>query len=159
MIPGVEFRRAEPGDEAAIRRFVASAGLPSSDISLARQEFVLALAGEELTGCVGLEAYGDAALLRSLAVVDGRRNQGLGTALSRRILARAAMHGISTAYALTTTAERFCLREGFERVDRSMVPAELAGSAQFRGLCPMTAACFRRRIDGDPPVATAELPA
>jgi amino-acid N-acetyltransferase len=53
---------------------------------------------------------------------------------------------VKTAYVLTTSAERFCLAHGFERVDRAAVPAAIAATAQFRALCPSTAACFRRRL-------------
>lgn len=147
MIARLEFRSWTPGDVPAVRALLASASLPVDDVSADRQELVLAHDGATLVGCVGLEAYGDAALLRSFAVVPDRRGRGLGAALLERILARALLRGVKTAYVLTTTAERYCLAHGFERIGRAEVPAPIAATAQFRTLCPATAACFRRRVD------------
>lgn len=151
MTSHFELRAAEPADEAGIRSLLASAGLPSSDIALARQDFVLALQGGVLVGCAGLEVYGDAGLLRSYAVVPERRNGGLGAALHARVLALAASRGVRTAYLLTTTAERFFARAGFERIERAEVPAAVAASPEFRTLCPATAVCMRRLLGDHPP--------
>jgi amino-acid N-acetyltransferase len=141
-----ELRLATPDDEPAVRALLASASLPVDDVSTSRQDFVLAHRGGALVGCVGLESCGDAGVLRSFAVEPGLRRQGLGTLLFERIVARALLRGVKTAYVLTTSAERFCLAHGFERVDRAAVPAAIAATAQFRALCPSTAACFRRRL-------------
>lgn len=150
-----EFRLATPDDEPAVRALLAAASLPVDDVSASRVDLVLAFAGGALVGCVGLEVCGDAGLLRSFAVEPARRNQGLGTLLFERIVARALARGVRTGYVLTTTAERFCLAHGFERVDRAAVPAAVAATGQFRSLCPSTAACFRRRLDA----AAVHLPA
>lgn len=56
------------------------------------------------------------------------RRQGLGTALFERIVARALVRGVKTAYVLTTTAERYCLARGFERIDRAEAPAAIAST-------------------------------
>lgn len=141
------FRLSTPDDEPAIRALLAAASLPVDDVSTSRQDFVLAHSGGALVGCVGLEPCGEAGLLRSFAVEPGRRNQGLGTLLFERIVARALLRGVKAAYVLTTSAERFCLAHGFERVERAAVPPAIAMTAQFRALCPSSAACFRRRLD------------
>lgn len=145
-----EFRFASPSDETAVRRLLAASGLPSADISTDRQDIILALSGQQqIVGCVALEPYGDAALLRSFAVAPDLRGRGLGTALYDRVLAQAAVRGAKTAYVLTTTAERFCSTRGFEKIERADVPAAVASSPEFRTLCPATAVCMRRRLDGD----------
>jgi amino-acid N-acetyltransferase len=143
---GHEFRVSTADDEPALRALLASASLPVDDVSADRQEFVLAHSGGRLVGCVGLEACGEVGLLRSFAVVPALRRQGLGAALFERIVARALLRGVKTAYVLTTSAERFCLAHGFERIARAEVPAPIAATEQFRALCPATAACFRRRL-------------
>lgn len=142
----IELRLATAEDELAIRALLASAALPVDDVSVGAQDYVVARDGGALVGCVGLEPCGDTALLRSFAVVPDRRGRGLGTTLFERVVARARERGIATAYVLTTTAERFCLAHGFERVDRAEVPARIAATSQFRTLCPATAACFRLRL-------------
>jgi amino-acid N-acetyltransferase len=141
-----ELSLATAQDEPAIRALLASASLPVDDVSVGAQEYVVARDGGALVGCVGLEACGEDALLRSFAVVPDRRGRGLGTTLFERAVARARERGIATAYVLTTTAERFCLAHGFERIDRAEVPARIAATSQFRTLCPATAACFRLRV-------------
>jgi amino-acid N-acetyltransferase len=143
------FRLSTADDASALRELLRSASLPIDDLSVGRQEFVLAHEGTTLVGCVGLEACGDEGVLRSFAIVPHLRRQGLGTALFERIVARAVQRGVKTGYVLTTTAERFCLAHGFERVDRAQVPAGVAATEQFRSLCPVTAACFRRRLDAN----------
>jgi len=142
-----EFRFASPSDETAVRQLLAASGLPWADLSADRQVIILASSGQQIVGCVALEPYGDAALLRSLVVAAGRRGRGLGTALYDRVVAQAALRGVKTAYLLTTTAERFCSRKGFEKIERAAVPAAVAASAEFRELCPATAVCMRRRLD------------
>ncbi len=149
MRQGIEFRFASPADDGPLRELLAGAGLPSVDVSADRQEYILAHSGHELVGCVGLEVYGDAALLRSLAVAKGLRGQGLGTALYQRMLAHASLRGVKTAYLLTTSAERFCAERGCDRIDRTAVPAAIAASAEFKSLCPASAVCMRRRLDAE----------
>jgi amino-acid N-acetyltransferase len=149
------FRLASREDEPAIRSLLAAAALPVDDVSAEAQEYVLAFSDGALAGCVGVEISGDAGLLRSFAVVPALRGRGLGATLFERIVARALLRGVKTAYVLTTTAERFCRTHGFERIERAAVPAAIASTAQFRSLCPATAACFRRRLD----TAAVHLPA
>ena len=48
-------------------------------------------------------------------------------------------NGITTVVLLTTTAEDYFPRFGFERTDRSVVPEEVRESAEFRGACPASA--------------------
>jgi N-acetylglutamate synthase-like GNAT family acetyltransferase len=136
MSEPIEFRLAGPEDERAVRALLASASLPVEDVAAGRQEYVLAHTGGALAGCVGLEACGESGVLRSFAVVPDRRRQGLGAALFERVVALALRRGVKTAFVLTTTAERFCLAHGFERVDRAQVPAPVAATQQFRTLCP-----------------------
>ena len=155
MTDAFTFRLANRGDEAALRSLLAAASLPVEDLSTDGQEYVLAESGTALVGCVGLEPHAGVGLLRSFAVLPALRRQGLGTVLFERIVARAVLRGVKTAYVLTTTAERYCLTHGFERIDRAEVPAAIASTQQFRSLCPATAACFRRQLDR----AAVHLPA
>jgi amino-acid N-acetyltransferase len=49
-------------------------------------------------------------------------------------------------YLLTTTAEHFFPRFGFERITRDEVPASVQTSIEFRGACPASAIVMRRRL-------------
>lgn len=123
--------------------------MPSADAATGRQEFLVAVEGAVVVGCIGLELAGRDALLRSFAVAPARRGTGLGRRLYEAMRARLAGRGLEAAYVLTTTIEEFCLRHGFERVDRSEVPAAIAASAEFRSLCPSSAACLRLALGRD----------
>jgi amino-acid N-acetyltransferase len=110
------------------------------------QRFLVARDGGALLGCVGLELYGEAALLRSLAVAERSRGVGLGAALADAALEDARRRGVRSLYLLTTTAEGFFARRGFERIARDEVPEAVRGSAEFGALCPASAACMARHI-------------
>lgn len=144
-VADVEFRFSTPADDEAIRALLASAGLPSEDVRTGDQDYLVAISRGRIVGSVGLEKHGEVGLLRSFAVVPELRGRGLGQRLHDRILEHCALRGVETAYVLTTTAERFCLERGFERVERGSVPEALRATAQFRALCPETAVCLRRR--------------
>src|SRR5689334_23095836 len=115
----VAFRPAGPGDLPALTALLGAAGLPTADLGLPGQDYLLAFQGGALVGSVGLEKRGALGLLRSLAVVPEQRRRGLGGQLYDRIVAHAAASGVGEAYLLTTTAERFFAARGFERVERA----------------------------------------
>ena len=80
-----------------------------------------------VVGAVGLEVYGDCALLRSAVVDAGRRGSGLGIDLVESLLRHAATRGVREIYLLTTTAEHFFPRFGFVRIPRGDVARRRAG--------------------------------
>ena len=85
---------------------------------------------------------GDAALVRSLAVAADVRGTGLGATVLRRALeeARGRPGGV---YALTTTAEAYLARFGFEPIARAGLPVALLESRELQGACPTSAAVMR----------------
>ena len=142
----IRFRASTAADDGPLRALLASAGLPVADVAAGRQEYLLAFDGERLVGAVGLEVVGEDGLLRSLAVVPAWRGRGIARELHEGTLTAARGRGLRTLYLLTTTAEGFAAKGGFERVDRSEAPPGIRGLAQFRALCPATAVCMRCRI-------------
>jgi amino-acid N-acetyltransferase len=137
---------AAPADMPAIRALLEELKLPAADVGAGGQHFVVARDGGTLVGCVGVEAYGESALLRSLAVKPARQGEGLGKALTERAISEARARGARRAFLLTTTAEAYCRRLGFERIGREEVPPGVAASTQFRSLCPATAVCMWKEI-------------
>jgi amino-acid N-acetyltransferase len=142
----VELRPATVADDPAIRGLLAAAGLPVADVDTARQDFIVAAAGGQIDGCIGLERHGAAAILRSLVVREQRRGAGVGVALFERARELAGSHRVETLFLLTTSASQFFGRRGFTTVDRSLVPDEIARSAQFTGLCPTSATCMMLKL-------------
>ncbi|MGC3996443.1 MAG: arsenic resistance N-acetyltransferase ArsN2 [Anaeromyxobacter sp.] len=142
----ISFRPAVAADEPAIRALLQEAGLPVEDLSLKRQDLLLAVQGEQVVGCAALERHGADALIRSYAVAPALRRHGLGSALHERILAHAAACKVDTAWLLTTTAAPFFAARGFEQVDRRAAPRSVAASPEFKTLCPASAVCMRRSL-------------
>ncbi len=99
-----------------------------------------------LVGCIGLEVYGDVGLLRSLVVRPDTRGGGLGKLLVVRLLETARARGVSAMYLLTTTADEYFPRFGFEPIPREQADSRLRASEEFRGACPDSAVCMWRRL-------------
>ncbi|MDY6817825.1 MAG: arsenic resistance N-acetyltransferase ArsN2 [Halobacteriales archaeon] len=145
-------RTVGPADIEYVEGLLAANDLPTADISeLMDHLYVFETDGERI-GVGGLEPYADVGLLRSVAIEDACRGQGYGSAVCRRLLAVARQAELSTVYLLTTTAEEFFARLGFEVVDRTAVPHAIRQTREFSDLCPTTAVCMRRGVPADPVV-------
>ena len=99
-----------------------------------------------IVGTVALEVYADGALLRSVAVDPAYQGRRLGHQLTDAALNLATRQGISTVFLLTTTAEGFFPRFGFEPTTRQEVPASVRTSVEFRSACPASAVVMRRQL-------------
>jgi amino-acid N-acetyltransferase len=106
--------------------------LPVSDITDEHLEhFFFVRSDGSLTGLVGLELYGANTLLRSLVVGENARSKGLGSALVEHAEQYAGSKGVRSIYLLTTTAEAFFKRVGYERIDRSRAPSSIERTREF----------------------------
>jgi amino-acid N-acetyltransferase len=74
------------------------------------------------------------------------RDQSHGRGLISAALERAAQRGLPAVYLLTTTAESYFPRFGFETIERSLVPASVQASVEFRGACPASAVAMRKSL-------------
>jgi amino-acid N-acetyltransferase len=142
----IEIAPATVGEREAITALLAQLRLPTGDLGGERQVFFAAHGGGALVGCVALETFGEAAILRSLAVVPAQQGAGIGQLLHGWAIAEATARGLRTLYLLTTTAAPFFERAGWSPCERSSVPAEVAASAEFRSLCPASAVCMGRSL-------------
>lgn len=142
----MNYRRARPGDWGAIERLLADCALPIAGARENLSHFIVCEDGREICGCVGAEVYGTAALLRSLAVRDASRGRGIGQALVDRALARLKAHDAASVALLTTTADAFFAKLGFEKIARAELPAALQASQEFQGACPAGATAMLKRL-------------
>ncbi len=114
-----------------------AAGLPTEDLTEQHCEhFYYSGRHSEPESLVGLELFGEVALLRSLAVAEFLRGKGTGGALLAHAEEQARRAGIRRLYLLTTTAERFFLERGFVRASRESAPDEIRATREFAGICP-----------------------
>jgi amino-acid N-acetyltransferase len=138
---------AAPDDEAAIAALLRAAELPHEDFADHLAHFLVARREGAVVGVVGFELHGGSALLRSLAVAPALRGAGLGGELVRRLTAQARRQGVKRFYLLTTTAEAFFARRGFQKIARQTVPAAIAATREFNSLCPVSAVCMTRAVE------------
>jgi len=137
---------AEPRDLPAVRRLLETQHLPLDGIDAHVSTMVVAKQGSEVVGAAAVELYADGALLRSVVVDPRIQGQGLGHRLSEAALSIAAGRGTRTAFLLTTTAEKFFPKLGFEQIVRDEVPASVRASIEFQSACPASAVVMRKRI-------------
>jgi amino-acid N-acetyltransferase len=124
-----------------------TARLPTEDLTEAHCEsFFFSGAPDAPTGLVGLELFGNVALLRSLVVSDTQRGTGQGSALLRHAETEARARGVRTLYLLTTTAVGFFARQGYARVPRDSAPDAIRGTREFSGICPANSAFMVRAL-------------
>lgn len=139
-------QHAEPSDLPAVRRLLETHHLPLDGVDEHVETMVVARRGREVVGAAAVELYEDGALLRSVVVSPAVQGQGLGHRLSEAALSLARDRGTRTAFLLTTTAEQFFPKLGFERIAREDVPASVQTSIEFRAACPASAAVMRKQL-------------
>lgn len=134
----------------AVETLLKATQLPTDDLQdnayqKGIQLFTLEL-DEQTVGVVGLELNGDCALVRSLAVSESKRGQGLGVLLLKHAEEAAQLMGVKELYLLTTTAADFFHKMGYELADRASAPESIAQSKQFAGICPASAAFMYKQL-------------
>lgn len=137
------FRRATAADWPQIEALLTGAHLLLDGARQHLHGFLLVSREERLVGAAALERYGEAALLRSVAVAEEERGTGLGQEIVRRLLDEGYAEGVRTVVLLTQTAERFFPRFGFRVVGRDQVPAAVTASVEFQGACPASSTVMR----------------
>jgi amino-acid N-acetyltransferase len=143
---GIRIDRATPADAGELLALMERAHLPTDGLAAHLDTAFVAREGDRVVGSAAIEVYADGGLLRSVAVDEDHRGTGLGNRLTAAAIEDAQRRALPALYLLTTTAEAFFPRFGFERIDRGEVPASLHASVEFRGACPATAVVMRRRL-------------
>jgi len=133
-------------DLPEIRALLERLHLPLTGVDEHLSTMLVAREGEEVVGTAALELYADGALLRSVAVEPRRQGEQLGHQLTDAALHLATTHGANTVFLLTTTAERFFPKFGFERISRDEVPESVRASVEFQSACPASAIVMRKQL-------------
>ncbi len=130
---------AQETDLPAILALLEKSGLPQNGLSDHITTTLVARENHAIVGIAALELYGTVALLRSVAVADQLRGQGLGQQLTKEALKLAEQHGVTLVYLLTETASGFFPRFGFRPIPRSEVAPAIHFSTEWTTACPDTA--------------------
>lgn len=138
-------RPARAADLEPAIELLNNAGLPSADLTSAR----LALTAEKddkIQGFIGLEPYGELALLRSLVVAPGARGYGIGPALVTALETACSCDGINEMWLLTIDADGFFSKLGYVVCDRASAPEAIRNTKEFAALCPGDAVLMSKSI-------------
>lgn len=139
-------RNANPSDRPSVESLLVEERLPLDGVGEHFASFFVVEDGSEIVGAAGIELYGSAALLRSVVVAKRAKGTGVGSRLTERVLDEARSRGADAVYLLTTTADAFFPRFGFEQITRDDVPSAVRASREFQGACPASATVMRRRL-------------
>lgn len=144
----VQLRPVDDGDLEEVIALLEENGLPTADVRAKADSLYAATDDGELVGAGGLEVHGANGLLRSVVVAEPARGDGYGTAICDALEQTALESDVETLYLLTTTAAAFFRRRGYEPTDREAVPQAIRRTREFADLCPSTATCLEKRLDG-----------
>lgn len=139
-------RAAQPDDLDGVVALLKEASLSIPGVAEHFEDFIVAERDGTLVGAVGLEMRGRHAFLRSAVVTPAERGTGIGAALTQRITEIARERGVETMWLLTTKADGYWKRHGYEYVSRDEVPETVKVSPQFAGACPASAYAMKRDI-------------
>ncbi len=137
---------ARPADAADVLRLLDQNHLPIDGLADHLATTVVARHNDRIVGSAALEIYPDGALLRSVAVAPELQGHGLGRELTDAAIRLARDLHVPAIYLLTTTAERYFPKFGFERIQRADVPPTVQTSIEFTSACPSSATVMRKSL-------------
>jgi amino-acid N-acetyltransferase len=135
-------RQASANDLKRIEHLLESASLPTLGVAEHVRHFLVAENEGTIVGTIGLEVYGDTALLRSAVIAAEEQKKGIGSQLYNHNLSQARDLGVKRLILLTNTAEAYFARKGFKKIDQKSVTGPVTTSIEFTGACPAHAACM-----------------
>jgi amino-acid N-acetyltransferase len=139
--PQISYRFHRSSELPLIASFLREYELPHEDVS-SKIKFIAAYFKQEMIGCIGVEAYTDHGLLRSLAVKKDFQNQGIGGQLINYLIGYCHQTGIETLHLLTVSSSSYFQRMGFQPITRDQAPKEIAQTEEFTTLCPASESTY-----------------
>lgn len=138
------FTELNPEEFESTFNLLEESKLDASDLKQANIRLFSMTENNELVGVGGLEIIDGVALLRSVAVSRERQKQGIGAQLVNLIEKTAKDSGLAALYLLTNTAADFFKASGYRVIHRDNFAEPLKQTAQFSGLCPVSAVCMMK---------------
>jgi N-acetylglutamate synthase-like GNAT family acetyltransferase len=134
-----KIRRRRAADELAVEQtrdlarvasMLSAAGMLAEGVESPGGCYLIASVGDTVAGVVGIEARVDAALIRSLMVIDTMRRRGIGAALVAAARKAAHTRGARTLYAIAPDSDsaRYFARFGFAPAASEEMLSALAGT-------------------------------
>jgi len=126
---------ARPRDMNDIRNLLKSLDLDWADLrDEDHHNFYVLINEHGFVGCIGIEVFGEDAVLRSLAVKKSSRGHGYGWMLADTAIAQTRRRGVKRMYLVTDkiASDFFAEKHGFRVVDTSLVAPEAVQSPTFK---------------------------
>jgi amino-acid N-acetyltransferase len=142
----MEIIELSPDQFDLVFELLAEAKLDFSDLKQPNIRLFRFEENGQTIGVGGLEIFNDQALLRSVAVKKDLQGKGLGKEMVAQIEKTARNSGIKSLYLLTNTAPDFFKSIGYQQIDRNDFAEPLKQTAQFAGLCPVSAVCMKKLL-------------
>ena len=146
MTQNKTFRAATSNDYDEIVALLKEENLPTEDLSKELPHFFVIESDGRIAGAIGLELHERQGLLRSMIVHKDYRNRAIASTLVNELLQYATGAGIENVYLITTTAEGYFAKKGFDTIDRKHVAPVILSSSEFSSLCPSTATVMVKKI-------------
>jgi N-acetylglutamate synthase-like GNAT family acetyltransferase/SAM-dependent methyltransferase len=143
----IKIQTAKATDFDNVKSLLTSSDLPTDDLELNLTNFLLAFSDDQLVGVAGVDVVENIGLLRSVAVDLAYRNHKIAQRLITDLTRMVALQGVKTLYLLTTSADGYFQKLGYERIERTDAPQTIQQTAQFKGLCPSSAVIMSKNIE------------
>jgi amino-acid N-acetyltransferase len=134
---------AQAHDLIPARELLRRLSLPDHGVAEQFGHYLVVRDATRLVGVCGVEVCGDDGLLRSVAVDPDYRGEGIGVLLVAGAQELARRLKLEALYVLTTTAEAFFRRQGFQDFAREKAPEAVRSSWEFSSGCPASSAFMR----------------
>jgi amino-acid N-acetyltransferase len=141
-----EILKASDSHRALVIALLQLEKLPVEDLPASLDNFYVALNDNTIIGAIGLEQYGNYALLRSMVVSKEYRNKNIATSLVEELENYGKHLGVIAMYLLTETAPAYFEKKGYQRIKREDVPAEVRESSEFSHVCPVSAVVMKKEL-------------
>ena len=138
--------KASDNQRALVIALLLSEKLPVEDLPTSLDHFFVARNEDKVIGAIGLEQYGNYALLRSMVVHKEHRNKHIASMLVEQLEYYGKTLGISDMYLLTETAPVYFQQKGYQKINREEVPAALQASSEFSHVCPVSAIVMKKEL-------------
>ncbi len=119
-------------DLGVLRAMLSGADMLTEGLEWPPACYLVAYFGTEPVGVIGVEPSLDAALLRSLYVVEAMRRHGIATELIAAARKAAHTRGARSLYLFSTDAGEFFKRFGFVQVPVAQLVAALGAAPQVK---------------------------
>jgi amino-acid N-acetyltransferase len=139
MMPEFTIENANAQQKQVIISLLSGNNLPVEDLPSSLDNFLVAIAADNIIGAIGLERHENFGLLRSLVVREGFRNNKVASHLIQQLESKATRSGIRHIYLFTETAPLYFEGKGYKKISRGEVPGAIQASSEFASVCPASA--------------------